>query len=104
MGVAAVPCVPYSASYGSNCLAANAHPYWVLVANTAMCGGYDQTAEFWRQMVDDTLEWLGKTREEFDAAVAEVIAEGERAVTDPAYARECEEAELAEELREHGAG
>lgn len=81
VGVAAVPGVPVSMAYGGNCLAAGAHPYWVLVANTALCGGYDRTVEEWRGMVDDTLAHLEITREKFDADVSQSIedlAEHER--------------------------
>lgn len=69
IGVAAVPGCPVSVSYCRECLDANAHPYWVLVANTACVGRYDDCADWWREMVDDTLRYLGKSREDFDAEV-----------------------------------
>lgn len=78
VGVAAVPGVPISMAYGANCLRANAHPYGIVVANTALAGGYDACAEWWKQMVDDTLSHLNKTREEFDRDVAGVETEIER--------------------------
>jgi hypothetical protein len=70
-GVACVPGVPMSVAYGRKCLDANAHPMWVLAANTAMVGGYDEAADWWKAMVDDTLKHLGITRAEFDRLVAE---------------------------------
>lgn len=73
VGTAAMPGVPLTVAYGSDCLAARAYPYWVLVAHTAMCGGYDHTIEEWRGMVDDTLAHQQVTREKFDADVAEAI-------------------------------
>jgi hypothetical protein len=75
VGVASVPGVPISVAYGRKCLSANAHPYGIVVANTADVDGYDNSAEWWKQIVDDTLTHLGKTREQFDADVAEAIAE-----------------------------
>lgn len=81
VGVAAVPGVPVSMAYGGHCLAANAHPYGILVINTAMCGGYDHTSEWWRQMVDDTLHHLGKDREQFDLDVEAEMAD-QRAAPD----------------------
>lgn len=75
VGVAAVPGIPFSVAYGRACLAANAHPYGLIVGNTVCIGGYEHAAEFWRQMVDDTLTHLGIPRERFDADVAEGIRE-----------------------------
>jgi hypothetical protein len=75
VGVVAMPGVPISFAYGRNCLSANAHPYDIVVANTADVDGYDNSADWWKQIVDDTLAHLGKTREQFDADVAEFAAE-----------------------------
>lgn len=70
IGVVAVPGVPASVSYGQKCFEANAHPWTILVANTAIGGGYDHMATWWKKMVDDTIKHLNKTREQFDADVA----------------------------------
>jgi hypothetical protein len=101
VGVAAVPGVPVSMAYGSNCLAANAHPYSILVINTAMCGGYDQTVEEWRKMVDDTLAHLGKAREQFDADVEREMEDQRK---DEEDLRLAYEKELGHALNEGGAG
>jgi len=66
IGVASVPGVPYSAAYCNECLNANAHPYFIIVANTACIGGYDQANNQWKEMVDCTLKHLGKTMDEFN--------------------------------------
>lgn len=73
VGVAAVPGVPMSCAYCKTCLGANAHPLFVVIGNTALVGGYDNAADWWQYMVDCTLEHLGKTREWFDAQVAESL-------------------------------
>ena len=73
VGVACVPGVPVSVAYGQKCLEANAHPWFVLVTNTAIGGGYDNMAPWWKKMVDDTITHLGKTREQFDVDVAETV-------------------------------
>lgn len=73
VGVAAVPGVPMSCGYCKECLQANAHPLFVVIGNTALVGGYDNAADWWQYMVDCTLQHLGKTREWFDAEVAESI-------------------------------
>ncbi len=70
VGVAAVPGVPMSVSYGKRCLRANAHPLWILAANTAMSvdaaeNWREHLIPEWQQMVDDTLRHLDKTEEEF---------------------------------------
>lgn len=75
VGVFAVPGVPCSIAYGQRCLDANAHEWGLLVANTSICGGLDQMAGWWKQMVEDTCKHLGKTREQFDADVAQAIKE-----------------------------
>lgn len=71
VGVAAVPGVPISVAYCKLCLQANAHPLYVLIGNTALCGGFDQCADWWQGMVESTLQHLGKTREWFDVEVLE---------------------------------
>lgn len=81
VGVACVPGMPVSVAYGSECLKVNAHPYGLLVANTALVGNYAQSAEWWREMVDATLTHLGKSREQFNADVAESSAVFEREMT-----------------------
>lgn len=67
--VAAVPGVPYSAAYCLRCLQANAHPWWLVVTNTAIVGGYEHAAPWWQEIVDSTISHHGKTRAEFDDAV-----------------------------------
>ena len=69
VGVAEVPGVSVSVAYCSDCLRANAHPYGIMVGNTACLGGYDQAIYWWQQMVNDTLTHLDKTREQFDVDV-----------------------------------
>lgn len=80
VGVACVPGMPVSVAYGAACLAANAHPYGLLVANTALIGNYADSTEWWQEMIDATLAHLGKPREQFDADVAESSAEFEREI------------------------
>ncbi len=70
IGVACVPGVPYSAGYCEECLKADAHPWWILVANTACCGSIKETAPWWQEMVMHTCAHLGKSMEEFEAEVA----------------------------------
>lgn len=75
VGVAAMPGVPGSFAYCRACLGANAHPYAMVVANTAMIGGLADAAEWWKQLVDDTLTHLAIDRDKFDADVADGIME-----------------------------
>lgn len=77
VGVASVPMVPYSAPYCGECLAANAHPLWVLLANTSINGGLEHCNPEWREMVHDTLHHLNKTLEWFNEEVRKSIAEEE---------------------------
>ena len=77
VGVACVPGMPVSVAYGAKCLKANAHPYGLVVANTAMCGGLEHTAEWWQELVRDTLNHLGKSMERFTSDVAKDIKEFE---------------------------
>jgi hypothetical protein len=73
IGVCSVPGVAYSAAYCAECLKANAHPLFILVAGTACNGGLDHCASWWKEMVTDTLKHLGRTEEEFTAQVNEEI-------------------------------
>lgn len=69
IGVASLPFAPMSVSFCSACLLANNHPYWILVCNTAMIGGLDNSNLDWRQMVETSLAYQGKTLTEFNADV-----------------------------------
>ena len=82
VGVACVPGVPMSVAYCKECLAANAHPYRILVGNTAIIsslksgGNYlEDCADWWIEMVMDTLKYLDKTLEEFNLDVGREITE-----------------------------
>lgn len=75
VGAACVPGVPMSVSYCGDCLEANAHPWGILVAGTAMNGGYGNCADWWREMVDCTIKHLGRTKEQFDTDVVTAIEE-----------------------------
>ncbi len=79
IGVCCVPGVPYSAAYCRTCLGANAHPYGIVVANTACCGGLNQTSPAWQEIVRDTLVHLGKSIEQFNADVDKSLADGPKA-------------------------
>ena len=73
IGVCCVPAVPISCAYCRECLQANAHPWWVLIANTVCIGGLEFANDEWKKMVKDTCKHLGKTMEEFNREVAEEI-------------------------------
>lgn len=74
VGVYCVPSVPISCAYCEECGKANAHPWWVLVSNTACGGGsLDKMALWWREMVEDTCKHLGKTLDEFNSDVQESV-------------------------------
>lgn len=70
VGVCCVPGAPISMAYCRECLEANAHPWGILVAQVAMCGGYEHVIDEYREMIECTIKHLGKTREQFDADVA----------------------------------
>jgi len=78
VAVIAVPSVPYSAAYCQKCLEANAHPWQILVANTAAMGGLKQAAPFWLEMVKCTCKRLGRSLDEFKADVLEVMSDDAR--------------------------
>jgi len=73
LGVAAVPGVPMSVAYCKECLEANSHPMYALIANTVCAGGLDHTVEEWKQMVMDSLKHQDKTLEWFNEQVQEGI-------------------------------
>ena len=63
--VFSVPGVPYSARFCHSCRRSGAIPYWILVTNTQCIGGYDQSADWWRDIIDLTLTRLDITMEQF---------------------------------------
>ena len=69
VGVACVPGVPFSAAYCKECLAANAHPWGILVANTACCDGLNNCSDWWKIIVECTCKHLNKSLEEFNREV-----------------------------------
>ncbi|MGI0133708.1 MAG: hypothetical protein ACREBW_01960 [Candidatus Micrarchaeaceae archaeon] len=73
IAVLSVPGVPYSTSYCSECIEANAHPWKILTANTACIGSYEESSDWWKEMVQATCKRLGKTLEEFKQ---DVVKEG----------------------------
>lgn len=75
VGVCCVPGVPYSAAYCKTCLEANAHPYGIVVANTACCGGLEHTCQEWQDLVRGTLVHLNKSPDQFKADVDKCIAD-----------------------------
>ena len=70
IGAACVPGVPYSALYCRECLQANSHPMDVLIANTACCGGLEHCADWWTEMVMDSLKHQNKSLDWFEAEVS----------------------------------
>lgn len=71
VGVCAVPGVPMSCAYCAECLAAGAHPWVIVVTNTALAGErLEDTVPWWQELAHATMKHLGKTREEFDVDVA----------------------------------
>jgi len=63
--VLSVPGIPWSARFCHSCRRSGAIPYWMLVANTNAIGGYDQSADWWRDIIDLTLTRLDITMEQF---------------------------------------
>lgn len=78
IGVASIPGIPMSIAWCRPCLDAGAIPMWAAVCNTAMAGGYEHAAPWWREVVDDTLAYFGVTMEDFNAMVAAEITEFDR--------------------------
>lgn len=69
VGVCSVPGVPFSCAYCRECLQSNNHPMFILIANTACCDGYENTADWWKEMVNSSLKQQDKTLEWFNNEV-----------------------------------
>ena len=63
--VLSVPGVPWSSRFCHPCRRSGAIPYDLLVGNTQCVGGYDQSADWWRSIIDLTLTHLDITIEQF---------------------------------------
>jgi hypothetical protein len=74
-GVGAIPGVPMSILWCVECIKAQVIPYPVLVSQVALAGGYNQCHPGYQVLVDATLAYFGKTRDEFDTAVQETARE-----------------------------
>ena len=75
VGVTCVPGIPYSAGYCKECLRANAHPWFILVAQVACCGGLEKVHEGFVEMVECTCKHLGKSMDQFKEDVRVSIEE-----------------------------
>ena len=83
VGVAAMPGVPMSFAYCLECLKADAHPYFAVVANTACIGGLSHAGEWWIELINATLKHLGKTPEQFAQDVEQAIKEMDAQMSEP---------------------
>ena len=73
--VLSIPGVPMSCCYCKECIEANAHPYWIVVVNTALAQSLDNCIEEWKEIVRCTCKHLNKSIEEFNQDVNETIKE-----------------------------
>lgn len=73
VGVFCVPGVPMSCAYCQECIDADAHPWGIVVANTACVGGMEYAADWWKELVEHTCNHLGKTIDEFNKTVEEEL-------------------------------
>lgn len=96
VGVGAMPGIPMSFAYGRQCLQANAHPIEIVVGNTALMGGMDGAAEWWWELVSDTLAHLGIGRAEFNIMVDQAIKDEGEYFAEEAAAAQAAEAEAAQ--------
>jgi uncharacterized protein YktA (UPF0223 family) len=62
-----------SIAWGKNCLEANVVPYQIAVYNTAMVGGYNLCADWWKELVKNTLSYFEKTEKQFNEDVKKEI-------------------------------
>ncbi len=69
VGVCCIPGMPYSDAFCKTCLQAGAIPYWAAVCNTAICGGWGQTASWWDEVVWATLIYLNISPVDFSLDV-----------------------------------
>ena len=63
--VLSVPGIPFSARFCHPSRKSGAIPYWMLVANTSSIGGYEQSSDWWRDIIDVTLNHKGVSMEQF---------------------------------------
>ena len=71
IAVCCIPGMPYSDAFCRECLVAGAIPYWAAVCNTALCGGWAHTNEYWDAVVWDTLRHLNISPVDFSLDVWE---------------------------------
>lgn len=83
VGVASLPAMPMSIAWCKDCLAADVIPFWAAVVNTASMNGLDGTNDWWKDLVERSLIYHNKTKEEFDEEVAKSIADLENYVPPP---------------------
>lgn len=66
IGVACVPGMPMSVSYGPRCLEQDAHPAWALRLQVSMCGGIGGIHPTYLEMAVHTPEGYITLREELE--------------------------------------
>ena len=78
IGVCCIPGMAYSDAFCQACLAAGAIPYWAAVCNTALCGGWGQTADYWDEVIWATLIYLNISPVDFSLDVRKDMEEQDK--------------------------
>lgn len=76
--VSSLPGMPISIGRCQECLAHDAIPLYLLVANTAAIDGMQHAADWWKETVQDTLAYLRVDRDDFDRQVAAALEDERR--------------------------
>jgi hypothetical protein len=73
IGVYCVPACPVSMAYCQDCLDNDSHNLDILAANVACCGGLESCAEWWKELIQHSLDYQHKTIEWFNEEVNKCI-------------------------------
>ncbi len=69
VAVCSLPGIPMTIARCGGCYDADVIPLWIAVGNTALMGGMWNCADWWHEIVTDTLAYLGVNSADFTAMV-----------------------------------
>lgn len=75
VGVSSIPGMPISIAWYEKCLHSGAIPYEIAVFNTSMCDGLEHCSQFWKDLVQVTIAYHGKSEEQFQKDVTIAMEE-----------------------------
>jgi hypothetical protein len=74
IGVACIPGIAISIAWCMHCIEAEVVPYNIAVFNTAMNDGLENSADWWKEIVNKTMKYFNISNEQFNNDLEQEIS------------------------------